>query len=333
VLHRRRRSGGNRFGAAAGPPGGRRAGPREAWGLPPEHKAGKNRIHIDLTSTSIDDQKQTVERLVELGARHIDIGQGPADEHVVLADPEGNEFCVIEPDGSSGSGPGRVASRPYTQAMIETSVRRRISDLAVLRELVGTPSERAVRKELSQLDAHCRAFIERSPFMLLGTSNRKGRCDVSPKGDGPGFVLALDEHTLIIPDRPGNRRLDSLQNILDNPHVGLLFLIPGMDETLRVNGTAALIQDDSILDLFAIDDRRPLLAIEVHVEEAFLHCARSFLRAKLWDPQNFMPRDEMPSLARMIGDQLRPSNRSDSDHKQVVEDNERSIGEAYRCLY
>ena len=217
--------------------------------------------------------------------------------------------------------------------MLETAERHRITDVDALRELVGSPNERALQKELATLDPHCRAFIARSPFMLLGTSNRNGRCDVSPKGDRPGFVLVRDSETLVIPDRPGNRRLDSLQNILDNPHVGLLFLIPGMDETLRVNGTAELIQDESVLDQLAMDGRRPLLAIEVHVEEAFLHCARSFLRAQLWNPEQFMPRDEMPSLSRMIGDQTRPTERSDAAHDEVVEAGERSTAEAYRCLY
>src|SRR5215207_7867986 len=195
--------------------------------------------------------------------------------------------------------------------MIETRPRQRIADIAALRELVGTPSERAVKKQLAALDVHCRAFIERSPFLLLGTSNREGRCDVSPKGDRPGFVCVLDAETLVIPDRLGNRRLDSLQNILENPHVGLLFLIPGMDETLRVNGTAFLTQDPAVLEPLAMDGKPPLLAIEVRVEEAFLHCARSFLRAHLWDADHFMSRDEMPSLGRMIADQIRPAERAE----------------------
>jgi PPOX class probable FMN-dependent enzyme len=211
--------------------------------------------------------------------------------------------------------------------------RERITDIAQLRELVGTPSERAVRKQLSVLDAHCIEFIKRSPFVLLGTSNRDGRCDVSPKGDHPGFALVLDPETIVVPDRPGNRRLDSLQNILDNPHVGLLFLIPGMDETLRVNGTAALVQDSTVLERMTVDGKQPLLGIEVHVEEAFLHCARSFLRAKLWDPQHFMRRAELPSLARMIANQTRPTDRPDTAHEEIVEAAERSVEEAYRCLY
>jgi PPOX class probable FMN-dependent enzyme len=223
----------------------------------------------------------------------------------------------------------------YTRGVIveETSQRRRITDLASLRELVGTPSERAMKKQLPVLDVHARAFLERSPFVLLGTAGPDGRCDVSPKGDHPGFALVLDERTLAIPDRPGNRRLDSLQNVLGNPHVGLLFLIPGMDETLRVNGTAELVLDADLLDRLQVAGKRPLLGILVHVEEAFLHCARSFLRAKLWDPAEYMPRDQMPSLARMITDQTRPSERGTAEFEQVVAAAEETTAEAYRCLY
>jgi uncharacterized protein len=216
--------------------------------------------------------------------------------------------------------------------IIPTSERQRIADVATLRELVGTPSERAVRKQLAALDRHCRAFIARSPFLLLGTSGLDGRCDVSPKGDRPGFVLVLDERTLVIPDRPGNKRLDSLQNIVANPHVGLLFLIPGMDETLRVNGTAELVRDDELLERTAVDGKRPLLGIVVHIEETFLHCARSFLRAQLWDPEHFMARDEMPSLARMITDQTRPSD-DPLEHERIISDAEQHTAESYRCLY
>ncbi|MBV9356644.1 MAG: pyridoxamine 5'-phosphate oxidase family protein, partial [Chloroflexi bacterium] len=119
-------------------------------------------------------------------------------------------------------------------------VRQPITSVDQLRELVGEPSERARQKQLARLDVHCRAFIARSPFLLLGTADADGRCDVSPKGDRPGFVFVPDEETLVIPDRPGNRRFDSLQNLMANPRIGLLFLIPGMSETLRVNGQAEL---------------------------------------------------------------------------------------------
>jgi PPOX class probable FMN-dependent enzyme len=217
--------------------------------------------------------------------------------------------------------------------MIHSTERQRITDIDGLRELVGTPSERAVKKQLATLDRHCRAFIERSPFVLLGTSGADGRCDVSPKGDRPGFVLILDGQTLVIPDRPGNKRLDSLHNVITNPHVGLLFMIPGMDETLRVNGTAELVRDEDLLERLAVDGKQPLLGILVHVEEAFLHCARSFLRAQLWDPEHYMPREQMPSLARMITDQTRPADDDEAEHQTFISKAEQSIAEAYRCLY
>ena len=217
--------------------------------------------------------------------------------------------------------------------MVQTPARERITDNQTLRELVGTPSERAVKKQLAYLDTHATAFIERSPFVLLGTAGPDGRCDVSPKGDRPGFVAVLDEHTVVIPDRPGNKRLDSLQNILANPHVGLLFLIPGMDETLRVNGAAELVRDDDLLERMAVDGKRPLLGIMVHVEETFLHCGRSFLRAQLWEPEHYMTRGEMPSLARMITDQTRASGDSDADYERIVSNAEQHTAESYRCLY
>jgi uncharacterized protein len=208
-----------------------------------------------------------------------------------------------------------------------------ITSVSQLRELVGEPSERARLKQLPALDAHCRAFIARSPFLLLGTASAAGTCDVSPKGDTPGFVPVLDDTTLVVPDRPGNRRFDSLQNILENPHVGLLFLIPGMDETLRVNGTARLVRDPDLLELMAVGGKQPLLGILVTVQEAFLHCARSFLRAQLWDPTHFMPRDQMPSLTRMIQDQIRSADTSEAEHERRIAEGERHTREAYSCLY
>jgi PPOX class probable FMN-dependent enzyme len=217
--------------------------------------------------------------------------------------------------------------------MTQTVGRRRLTSISELREMVGSPNERAIRKQLAALDTHCRAFIQHSPFMLLGTSAPDGRCDVSPKGDQPGFVLVEDDTTLVIPDRPGNKRLDSLQNILQNPHVGLLFLIPGMDETLRVNGSAQLVQDEDLLHRLAADGKPPLLAIVVTVEEAFLHCGRSSLRAQVWDPARYMAREEMPSLSRMIADQTRPAERAQTEHERLIQEAEARTAEAYRCLY
>ena len=167
-----------------------------------------------------------------------------------------------------------------------------------LREVLGHPGERALLKEQARLDEHCRAFIERSPFLLLATSGASGRCDVSPKGDPPGFVLVLDEHRLAIPDRLGNKRLDGMRNILENPHVGLIFLIPGREDTLRVNGRAWIVEDDDILDRMVMGGKRPPFAIGVEVEEAFLHCPRAFMRSGLWDTAK--AGDDLPSMAQVL---------------------------------
>jgi PPOX class probable FMN-dependent enzyme len=147
-----------------------------------------------------------------------------------------------------------------------------------LRALLGEPSDVARKKQVDRLDEHCREFIARSPFVLLATSDAAGRCDVSPKGDPAGFVLVLDERHLVIPDRPGNRRLDGMRSILANPHVGLLFLVPGRGETLRVNGHASIVRDAELLARLAVGGKTPRLAIGVEVEEVFLHCAKAFKR-------------------------------------------------------
>ena len=180
----------------------------------------------------------------------------------------------------------------------------RVTSREELREIVGEPNDLVVRKQLPALDRHCRAYIARSPFVLVATANGSGMCDVSPRGDTPGFVQVLDDRTLVVPERPGNRRADTLRNILDNPRVGLLFIIPGIEETLRVNGSACLVRDEAILDRTAYQGKRPLVAIGVEVEETFLHCAKAFKRSHLWDPASWADRGELPSLARMIVDQV-----------------------------
>jgi uncharacterized protein len=195
-----------------------------------------------------------------------------------------------------------------------------------LREMLGVPSTRAVMKERPALDSHCVAFIERSPFVLISTSGQDGRCDVSPKGDAPGFVRVLDDRRLLIPDRPGNKRLDSMRNLLGNPHVGLLFLIPGREETLRVNGGAWITQDPQLLDLCVVEDKRPLLAIGVEVQECFLHCAKAFRRSHMWSPETWPAPDALPSMACMLFDQIKPEGTTLSDY-------ERDIAESSQKLY
>lgn len=179
-----------------------------------------------------------------------------------------------------------------------------VTSLEELRAIIGQPSELVLRKELTRLDEHCRAFIAHSPFALIGTCGASGRCDVSPRGDAPGFVLVLDETTIVIPDRPGNRRIDSFQNILENPHVGMLFIVPGVEETLRLNGRATLVRDPEILKRLQAMGKTPALAIAVEVQEVFLHCAKAFRRSKLWQVESWPERSALPTLGKMLVDQL-----------------------------
>src|SRR5262245_8272196 len=195
-----------------------------------------------------------------------------------------------------------------------------------LRAIIGNPGPRSVLKQRSVLDDHCRAFIARSPFLLMATAGEDGRCDVSPKGDAPGFVLVLDDRRLLIPDRPGNKRIDGMQNLLTNPHVGLLFVVPGREETLRVNGRASITRDPRLLEQCAVAGMTPLLAIGVEVEEVFLHCARAFLRAHLWASEHWPQRDALPSYACMVFDQIKPEGLT-------VQDYERDIQASYARLY
>jgi len=189
-----------------------------------------------------------------------------------------------------------------------------------LREIVGVPAARSVKKERSALDQHCRAFIARSPFLLIATAGADGRCDISPKGDAPGFVLVLDDRRLVIPDRPGNKRLDGMSNLLANPHVGLIFLVPGREETLRVNGRAWITRDPELLQKFAVQGKTPLLAIGVEVEQCFLHCAKAFLRSQLWAHEHWPGSDALPSLACVLFDQIRPEGVTLQEYERDIEE-------------
>ena len=197
---------------------------------------------------------------------------------------------------------------------------------AELRELVGTPASRSVLKERKELDHHDRAFIALSPFVLLATAGEAGRCDVSPKGDVPGFVQVLDAKRLVIPDRPGNKRLDGMLNLLANPHIGLIFLIPGRQETLRVNGRAWVIRDPALLQPCAVQGKTPLLAIGVEVEQVFVHCPKAFLRSGFWTPEGWPAPDALPSMACVLFEQIKPEG-------VTVEEYERDIAEGQKRLY
>lgn len=178
-----------------------------------------------------------------------------------------------------------------------------IADEEALRRQFPATHDLAIQKLQSSLGRHAQAFIRRSPFFCLGTQDGTGRADVSPRGDPPGFVMILDAQTLAIPDRPGNNRLDSLSNIVANPSVGLLFLIPGFEETLRINGRATLTTDPDLLAQMSVNGRVPTLAIVVRINEVFLHCAKALRRSRLWDADQRQDRSEMPSLIKMILDE------------------------------
>ncbi|WP_113699492.1 pyridoxamine 5'-phosphate oxidase family protein [Nonomuraea lactucae] len=170
---------------------------------------------------------------------------------------------------------------------------------AELRELVGEVMPRAANKERVRLHEHDRQWLAASPFCLVATADAQGNCDVSPKGDPAGFIHVIDDTTIAIPDRPGNRRVDGFHNILANPHVGLIFLIPGRNETLRVNGRARLVRDAPFFDEMIVKGHRPRLAIVVEIDQIFFHCAKAFLRSSLWKPEEWAP-DPLPSHARLV---------------------------------
>jgi PPOX class probable FMN-dependent enzyme len=188
-----------------------------------------------------------------------------------------------------------------------------------LRALYPPTHTLAALKALPVLDPHAREFIRRAPFLCIGTQNRDGKADVSPRGDPSGFVQVLDDRTLAIPDRPGNNRLDTLSNILSNPAVGVLFMVPGFDDTLRVNGTARLTTDPELLQQMAVNDRVPTLAILVSVTEVYLHCAKAFRRSRLWDPDARQDRREMPSLLKMILDQTTGAPSDPGEMRKIDE--------------
>jgi len=196
-----------------------------------------------------------------------------------------------------------------------------IPDYNALRAHMGAISPMAERKVLPALDRHCRAFIALSPFLVLASADAEGRADASPRGDPPGFVQVLDDRTLLLPDRPGNNRVDSFANILAAPGVGLIFLVPGIDETLRVNGTARLLTDSEALSGSSIAGKTPRTGLVIAIDEVFFHCAKALRRARLWDPAAQVERSTFPSLGRIIAEQTRVFS---------VEEAERRTEDAYR---
>ena len=179
------------------------------------------------------------------------------------------------------------------------------------RALIGSPTEVVVSKIANRLNVLTRRYIERSPFLCLATSAPGGSCDVSPRGDPPGFVRILDDHTLLIPERPGNRLADSLRNILANPQVGILFLVPGVGETFRVNGRTTLLDDAELLAPSAIEGKAPRLGIRVSIQEAYTQCPKAFLRADLWDPARYLSSADFASSGEILREVRRKADLSD----------------------
>ena len=184
--------------------------------------------------------------------------------------------------------------------MVKCSEEHQITNEEQLRHLLGYPSELVKNKVMHHMDAHIRDFILRSPMLFLATSDGQGACDVSPRGDEPGFVHILDDHHLVIPERPGNRRMDSLRNLLENPHAGLIFVIPSLEETLRINGKAKITTDPELMQHMAVRGKPPLLGIAIEVQECYLHCAKAFKRSRLWEPAAWPHADELPEPAKIL---------------------------------
>ena len=198
-----------------------------------------------------------------------------------------------------------------------------VTNNTALREVSRPPAPRAAQKVLDRLDVHCRNFIELSPFCVLSSSNADGQADASPRGDPPGFVKVLDEKTLLLPDRPGNNQVDSLQNVVDNPGVGLLFFVPGMNETLRVKGKAEITTDPALLEPLTVAGRAPLSGLKVSVEEAFLHCGRALIRGRIWDADAQIDRSSYPTYGQVLADQIAGADAREIDADEDEANRER----------
>lgn len=175
---------------------------------------------------------------------------------------------------------------------------------AQLRELYDDPKERAVKKQMSKIDKHVLTFIQHAPFLVISTCNKSGQMDSSPRGGNPGFVQVINDQQIIIPDSKGNNRLDSLVNIIETNTVGLLFLVPGVDETLRINGSAFISTDAQYLSLFKEEKNTPKTCLVITAQEIFLHCAKALMRSKLWQEEFKVERSSIPSMGQMLKDQI-----------------------------
>ena len=201
-------------------------------------------------------------------------------------------------------------------------MRREVSSVADLRAIIGHPTAAVANKVTTRLSQDQQSWLQQSPLGFVATTDAHGRVDVSPKGDPPGFVHIIDDTTIALPERPGNRRADGYLNVLQHPRVGTVFVIPGRGDTLRINGTARVLSDADYFDAMAVDGKRPILALEIEVDEVFFHCPRAFLRADAWKPETWNPTGA-PSMAQMA-----KAFKPDQSHQELEdyyrEDNLRS---------
>jgi PPOX class probable FMN-dependent enzyme len=198
----------------------------------------------------------------------------------------------------------------------------RVTSEEQLRSLYPEPTENSRHKQIDHLDRHCRDLVARSPLVLVATAGADGACDVSPRGGPPGWVTVLDDHRLALPDLPGNRRLDSMANLVRNPNAGLLFVVPGREETLRVNGPAVISTDPELIDATMVaQGRRPATVVVVEAREVFIHCAKAFKRGAIWDPASWPQLDGLASPAQML--------RDHTDNGRTVDEVQASIDESY----
>ena len=205
-----------------------------------------------------------------------------------------------------------------------------VTSLAELDATVPPPTGGAAGKTMHRIERYARQYIALSPFCCLSTSDGKGNADVTPRGDKPGFVRVLDDNTLLIPERPGNNRMDSLRNIIQHPSLGLLFLIPGFEDTLRVNGRGRVTKDPALLADSAVDGKLPKFGVLVAIDEVFFHCAKAFRRSRLWDAAAQVPRNTLPTLARMIMDQMAEVANQKAPDQAEVSAVDAEIEENYR---
>jgi PPOX class probable FMN-dependent enzyme len=212
-----------------------------------------------------------------------------------------------------------VHIRPRNKREASVSI---VEDIREIREIYGEPMERAVKKQLPRLEKHSRAFIALSPFIVMATCDAEGRCDASPKGDAPGFVHVIDDQTLLIPDRLGNNRVDTISNLLKSPGIGLIFFVPGLRETLRVNGRAQVTTDPELLQPCTVQGKVPRSGILVTAEEVYFHCGKALIRSDLWNPAKHLALKDFPSLGIIIADQI--------GQQVKTEEAERLTEESYR---